>query len=108
MKFGFDRYDTKARLAPAIITLLPLAIAGFAWSSGGAIETADLAPLGVTGLITFSLATLMMQVARAAGKKGSSRNSGKGGADFQEKVGIVPKSVRHSLEHFDLVVDALE
>jgi transposase len=41
-------------------------------------------------------------------KKGSSRNSGKGGADFQEKVGIVPKSVRHSLEHFDLVVDALE
>jgi hypothetical protein len=69
MKFGFDRYDTKARLAPAIITLLPLAITGFAWSSGGSIETADLAPLGVTGLITFSLATLMMQVARAAGKR---------------------------------------
>ena len=41
-------------------------------------------------------------------KKGSSRNSGKRGADFQEEIGVVAEAVRHPLEDFDLVVDAFE
>ena len=39
---------------------------------------------------------------------GSSGNSGKRGADFQEEVVVVAIPVRHPLHHFDLVVDPLE
>src|SRR5690606_9004158 len=41
-------------------------------------------------------------------KKGSSRNTGKCGADAQEEVGIVAVAVGHALEDFDLVVDPLD
>ncbi len=41
-------------------------------------------------------------------KKGSSRNTGKRRTDFEEEVRIIPESVRHALQHFDLVIDAFE
>ena len=41
-------------------------------------------------------------------KKGSSGNSGKRSADFQEKIGVITKAICDPLEDFDLVVDAFE
>src|SRR5579862_2937135 len=40
--------------------------------------------------------------------KGSSPISGEGGADLQEEVCVVPEPIRHPLDDFDLVVDALD
>src|SRR6188472_4046596 len=39
---------------------------------------------------------------------GSSPNSGKGRPDFEKEVRLVAKAVGHALDHFDLVVDALD
>jgi hypothetical protein len=39
---------------------------------------------------------------------GSSGNSGKRGADFQEEVGLVAKAMGNAFEDFDFVVDAFE
>ena len=39
---------------------------------------------------------------------GSSGNSGKGGADLEEEVVLITVSIGHSLDHFDLVVHALQ
>ena len=39
---------------------------------------------------------------------GSSRFPGEGSLDFQEKVFRVPKTIGHTLDHLDAVVDALK
>ena len=39
---------------------------------------------------------------------GSSGNSGESGSDFEEEVFVVAESVGHSLDDFDLVVEAFE
>ena len=41
-------------------------------------------------------------------KKGSSPNSGEGGADLEEEVGIIAEAVGNALDDLDLVVDALD
>jgi hypothetical protein len=39
---------------------------------------------------------------------GSSRNSGKGGPDFEKEVGVISEAVGHAFDHFDLVVDSFQ
>ena len=39
---------------------------------------------------------------------GSSPNSGEGGADLEEEVGVVAEAVGHALDDLDLVVNALD
>ena len=41
-------------------------------------------------------------------KKGSSRDSGEGGADSEEEVFVVAESVGHAFDDLDLVVDAFQ
>jgi hypothetical protein len=41
-------------------------------------------------------------------KKGSSGNTGEGRPDLQKEIGVVSEAIRHPLDHFDFVVDALE
>src|ERR1051325_8617187 len=47
-------------------------------------------------------------VAATSIKRGSSRNTGKCGANAQEEVRVIPVAVRHALEDFDFVVDPFD
>jgi hypothetical protein len=64
-----DHYDRQARLLPAVILLLPLAIGTLPWVNGEELGWSVVRRAGLTGLVTLAIATLLMGLVRAAGKR---------------------------------------
>ena len=77
------------------------------WFAGDAFTAADIQ-------MSFPLEAAVSQGGLDSGQPGlmkflgSSGNSGESGSDFEEEVFVVAESVGHSLDDFDLVVEAFE
>lgn len=64
-----DSYDRQARLGPALLVLLPIAVGSLPWLAGEQGGLSLLKHLGITGAATLAVATLLMQLTRAIGKR---------------------------------------
>lgn len=64
-----DSYDRQARLAPALLVLLPIAVGSMPWLTDDQGGWSLWKHLGITGAATLAVATLLMQLTRAIGKR---------------------------------------
>src|SRR5437016_2198630 len=69
LRLGFDRYERKARITPALIVLLPLGAAAYAWLRGAAPSLSFFESLGISGTVSAAITLLLAQLARTIGKR---------------------------------------